>query len=211
MTYDELPARERAPERLMAEPITARLVRILTECALDDSARIRDAAQQMLVSTATWGLALWEDAYGLDTDESRPLDVRRNSVVARIRGTGTPTVQRIKEIVSVLTGSDVEVMEDYGNYTVLIKAAVGIGSPPDLGAIHDALAPIIPVHLVWSCTIILRAETAHRLYTGISVRIGRRTSVNCEIPPELDVTYVTDEDGNLLTDEAGNRIINEED
>lgn len=210
MTYDDLPARERAPERLMTEPITARLVRALTECALDDSARIRDAAQQMLVSTATWGLALWEDAYGLDTDESRPLDVRRSSVAARIRGTGIPTVERIKEIVSVLTGSNVEVTEDYGNYTVRIKATVGIDSPPDLGAIYAALAPIIPAHLAWSYTITLRAETIHRLYTGFAVRTGRHISVSCEIPAELDVTYMTDETGNLLADEAGNRIIDEE-
>lgn len=49
-----------------------------------------------------------------------------------------------------------------------------------------------------------------KIYTGFAVRVGRIVSVGCEIPAALDVTYITDEAGNLLADETGNRIIDEE-
>lgn len=52
---------------------------------------------------------------------------------------------------------------------------------------------------------------SQHLYVGFAVRMGRVIAVGCEIPAELDVTYLTDEAGNLLADEAGNRIIDEED
>lgn len=59
-----------------------------------------------------------------------------------------------------------------------------------------------------SVTVLQRHE--HHLYTGFAVRVGRIVSVGCEIPAALDVTYMTDETGNLLADENGNRIIDEE-
>lgn len=59
-------------------------------------------------------------------------------------------------------------------------------------------------------SICIQCSAEHRLYTGFSVRIGRHITVGCEIPAELDVTYLTDEDGYLLTDEIGARIIDEE-
>ena len=59
-----------------------------------------------------------------------------------------------------------------------------------------------------SVTVLQRHE--HHLYTGFAVRVGRNVSVRCEIPAALDVTYMTDETGNLLADETGNRIIDEE-
>lgn len=58
-----------------------------------------------------------------------------------------------------------------------------------------------------SVTVLQRHE--HHLYTGFAVRVGRIVSVGCEIPAALDVTYMTDETGNLLADENGNRIIEE--
>lgn len=59
-----------------------------------------------------------------------------------------------------------------------------------------------------SVTVLQRHE--HHLYTGFAVRVGRIVSLGCEIPAALDVTYMTDETGNLLADENGNRIIDEE-
>lgn len=169
-----------------------------------------DMLLQIDPRTATWGLDLWEAAYGLPVDAGYHVEARRSNIIARIIGSGTTTVQRIKDVVSALSGSDVEVVEDYGNYTVHIKSTASIGNAPDVDIIRGALAPIMPAHLAWSYTITLRAESTHLLYSGFAVRVGRRIAVACEIPPELNVNYVTDEDGNLLTDEAGNRIIDEE-
>lgn len=59
-------------------------------------------------------------------------------------------------------------------------------------------------------SICIQCSAEHYLYTGFAVRTGRHSTVSCEIPAELDVTYLTDEDGNILTDELGNRLIDTE-
>lgn len=56
-----------------------------------------------------------------------------------------------------------------------------------------------------SVTVLQRHE--HHLYTGFAVRVGRNVSVGCEIPAELNVDHLVDEDGNLLIDENGARFI----
>lgn len=62
----------------------------------------------------------------------------------------------------------------------------------------------------WLDNVAVLQRHEHHLYTGFAVRVGRIVSVGCEIPAALDVTYMTDETGNLLADETGNRIIDEE-
>lgn len=90
----------------------------------------------------------------------------------------------------VVSANITQVVEGLGAFTEILRGAKRLSS--------------------WLDSITITAQREQILYTGISVRIGRRTSVNCEIPAELDVTYMTDETGNLLADEAGNRIIDEE-
>lgn len=58
----------------------------------------------------------------------------------------------------------------------------------------------------WLDSITITAKGEHYLYTGFSVRIGRHSTVECEVP-EILVDYLTDENGDILTDEIGNYII----
>lgn len=48
------------------------------------------------------------------------------------------------------------------------------------------------------------------IYVGFAVQIGKKVTVECEIPTSLDITSLTEESGNLLSDENGVRIIDEE-
>lgn len=166
-----------------------------------------DLLMQLDPNTATWGLAMWESALGLTSDKRDSFPERRAAIVAKIRGIGTTTVTRIKEVVSSFTGTAVDVKEDFGNYSVLIRSTVDIGRVPDLIGIQTALNTIMPAHLVWNIVIALYAQSCIRLYIGFAVRMGRRVTVGCAVPAELDVTYTADENGDILADEAGKRII----
>ena len=66
---------------------------------------------------------------------------------------------------------------------------------------------IKPARTLFNLSICTIRSAQANLYTGFAIRIGRHITVDCEIPEELDVTYLTDEAGNILTDEDGNRLI----
>ncbi|QQE75226.1 putative phage tail protein [Brevibacillus composti] len=63
---------------------------------------IADLQAQMSVTTATWGLLLYEKEYELKTDPS-PLEERRAAVMAKMRATGKFTATMAHAIVSAYT------------------------------------------------------------------------------------------------------------
>lgn len=69
------------------------------------------------------------------------------------------------------------------------------------------LNKIKPARTLFNLSICTIRSTQANLYTGFAIRIGLHITVDCEIPEKLDVTYLPDEDGNILTDEDGNRLI----
>ena len=166
---------------------------------------------QLWPQTASgWGLELWETAYGIPVEPDKTDAARRTRVLSKLRGQGTPTAELIRSVVLAFVDGTVEIVEDHGAYSFLIRIVPDSGLPPDVDAIRDAVNEIKPAHLGMALLVLLMLRREHRLYTGFAVRVGRIVSVGCEIPAALDVTYLTDEAGNLLADEAGNRIIDEE-
>ncbi|MED1850359.1 DUF2313 domain-containing protein [Brevibacillus borstelensis] len=63
---------------------------------------LADLEAQMSVTTATWGLLLYEKEYELKTDPS-PLEERRAAVMAKMRATGKFTATMAHAIVSAYT------------------------------------------------------------------------------------------------------------
>ena len=167
--------------------------------------------EQLWPQTASgWGLELWETAYGIPVEPDKTDAVRRTRILSKLRGQGTPTAELIRSVVLAFVEGTVEIVEDQGAYSFLIRIVPDAGQPPDVDAIRAAVNEIKPAHLGMALLVLLMLRREHRLYTGFAVRLGRSLTVGCEIPAELDVTYFVDEDGALLADEAGNRIIDEE-
>lgn len=55
--------------------------------------------------------------------------------------------------------------------------------------------------------IAIVSKPSQKIYVGFAVRKASRITIACNILPELEVKYLTDENGDLLTDENGSRII----
>lgn len=130
-----------------------------------------DLKSQLNPHTATWGLALWEEAYGLTSDGSLSLDVRRNRVVARIRGMGTTTVEKLKSVVEAFCpGADVTIVEHYGQYLVEISMTLTASGMEDSSGLRDELRLIMPAHLAWGYAI--TQQTAVGVCVGVHSESG---------------------------------------
>lgn len=177
-----------------------------------DDARLRfdELRQQAFPETATWSIEYWEQRYGISPNPADSLETRRQVVLARQEARQSMNPAKMEDRVKAITGCHARVEENVDDYTFAV--VLELESSLDAAKLTKALKYIRLVKPSHQCFLIIFHETVeHRLYAGFAVRVGRVIAVGCEIPAELDVTYLTDEAGNLLADEAGNRIIDEED
>ncbi len=111
------------------------------------NASINDLLTQFNVATATWGLREWERIVGITTDVSKPLGERRSVVIARLRGAGVVTVARVENVAEAFQGGDIEVVERYADYTIVLKFVSDYGVPSNIDDLTAILREIIPAHL----------------------------------------------------------------
>lgn len=135
--------------------------------------------EQLDPQTATWGLAYWEEAFGIAVDGSKGLDVRRSKIIARIRGMSTTTVELLTNVArSFLPDSQVSVTEVYGEYRVEINFIAPNRLPHGMDDLAEVLDEIMPAHLQWMYVITISPT----LYVG-----GHFTSCNVTYLPVLEV------------------------
>lgn len=120
---------------------------------------------QLDLNKATWGLHWWEEAYGIEVDERKPLEFRRSRVVSKLRGQGTVTVAMIKSVAESFSNGAVDVLEDPANYHVDIKFVGSIGMPPNMEDLSATLEEILPAHLEYAYIIIFRTYGQLSTYT----------------------------------------------
>ncbi|MFD2704622.1 putative phage tail protein [Salibacterium lacus] len=123
---------------------------------------IRDVLAQFYLETATWGLAYWEDIFGIRTDEDKPLNERRSVIRSQKRGQGTVTKAFVREVAESYDGGEVEVTEEYANYNIVVTFISTRGVPPNLEDTKQALRNIVPAHLTvnFEFTYLLYSELA---------------------------------------------------
>lgn len=112
-------------------------------------AEARDLLEQMSPITATWGIAYWEKALGLATVPTKPIEERRSLVIARLRGASVATVPNVKATAEVFYGGEIDVIEDYANYTAYFKFKSNLGVPPNEADVRKALRDIMPAHIAF--------------------------------------------------------------
>lgn len=103
---------------------------------------------QMFVSTATWGLELWEKELAIETNKSLSDEFRREIIMAKMRGTATTTKALLKSVAVAFSNGEVEVIEENEKYVVKIKFVGTRGVPANMESFKRAIAQIIPAHLV---------------------------------------------------------------
>lgn len=108
---------------------------------------VQDIVNQFSTRNATWGLSYMEEPLGITVDESRPYEFRRSVIKAKLRGTGTVTVNLINNVAESFSNGQVDVIEDNPNYSFIIKFIGTKGIPPNLEDLKNAIEEIKPAHL----------------------------------------------------------------
>lgn len=110
-------------------------------------AYMNDLIKNLYVKTATWGLDLFEEELGLVTDKSISYEERRERILAKKRGNGTTTKAMIKNTAEAFSGGEVEVIENFNDYSFMVKFVGVEGIPRNLALFKNMLEEIKPAHL----------------------------------------------------------------
>ena len=110
-------------------------------------AYIEDLSKNLYVKTATWGLDLFEEELGLVTDKSISYEERRERILAKKRGNGTTTKAMIKNTAEAFSGGEVEVIENFNDYSFIVKFIGVLGIPKNLTLFKSMIEEIKPAHL----------------------------------------------------------------
>lgn len=109
-----------------------------------------DMLDQFFLDTATWGLDIWERELGVETDASSVNETRRESIKAKLRGSGTITKEMLKNTALAFTNAEIEIIENYEDYSFIIKFIGVKGIPSNMQAFIDMVEAIKPAHLAYS-------------------------------------------------------------
>ena len=142
--------------------------------------KVRSTTDQLYVSSATWGLDLWEKL--LDIKEvSNDTEERRSIIYTKLRGTSTTTVEVVKQIAqSFFNVDNVEVYEDYPNYSFYVDLENAQFDTIKFKDMERMLDIYKPAHL--GLGFVLSSKT--------NVEINSTKKVGYSVLPICNVTHV---------------------
>lgn len=167
------PLEQLLPALYRTTPQDAELQRVLLD-AVAQAEQAKDAvlAQLFPSSASGWGLDLWERAYGITTDKTKPAQQRLERILAKIKGTGTTTVEMIRGMAEAYW-PECLVEEVYDKYLLRIVIVMRdqVGYIPDLSDFWAAINELKPAHLAaelaWMSqhTVVIQTAWGYVLYT----------------------------------------------
>ena len=108
--------------------------------------KVKTLANDLFVITAE-NINDWEKFVGIKADVTKPLEFRKNNVIARIRGKGTTTKELIKNVSESYANAEVDVIENNNLYSFVVKFIGVKGIPENLNDLKKAIEEIKPAHL----------------------------------------------------------------
>lgn len=145
--------RTRVPAYYYDDPNTAAILTALENAGNRLLAAVEDHLQQLDVTTATWGLSLWEERHEILPVTGVDYAARRSTVMARMRGTGAATVAMIQNLAASYSNGEVEVIEYPEQFRIEIKFVNTVGTPSNIDDLTATLRATLPAHLEWSYII----------------------------------------------------------
>ena len=106
---------------------------------------LKDIQKQFFVSTADWGLDIWEEMLGLSKEGSLSDEERRRRILAKLQSVQGINLYNLERVLSQLTGKTLKVVEDFEKNAILIKGFNEIPSNPLY--LYTYIRDFIPAHL----------------------------------------------------------------
>lgn len=144
-----LPARDCVPDRYYQHLQTGSILDALEEQSGLCAEQIYDVLDQFFVDTATWALPLWEQKYGIEVDESKPMADRRTAVRDKMTAAGNTTAEMVRQLAMALTGYEARVVtnpEDY-SFSLEFLGESNTLADIDVSQVRKMVEQIKPAHL----------------------------------------------------------------
>ena len=126
---------------------TAKVLNVLQKRIDEHKALFRNFSNELFVYSADESLYLWEKMCGIKTMEGKSIQERRSAVLAKLRGGGTCTKEKLCEIALSFECGEIEVSENAANYTVTITFISEKGAPARMNEFMAAIEAVKPAHI----------------------------------------------------------------
>lgn len=107
---------------------------------------IQDIYKQLFVTTATWGLDIYEEELGIPVNRDKSLEERRGVILAKIKKTKVINEDAIINVAAGFENGEISLSVDDGIVTVYFDDIKGI--PSNIDDIEAAIKDVIPSHLL---------------------------------------------------------------
>ena len=111
-------------------------------------ADIEELLKELRIETSEKLLYLWERSVGLQENPPLSLAERRSRVLARLRQLDATTPARVKAVAESYARGEVELTEDFANYSVTVQFVNRYGKPENMEGLSKQLQSIMPAHIV---------------------------------------------------------------
>lgn len=130
------------------ESVNVKEINVMSK-SLDDVQKDVDSLEKELFLQTAEGIGLRreEEVYQIDTDDNKPIGHRRSYIKSLMVSDGIPTPELIKKVAESYVNGQVEVIEVFNEYLVIIKFTGAYGIPPNLDDCKKALRETIHGHL----------------------------------------------------------------
>ena len=174
------------PEYLLNDPVFLAMLKAESNEHELQRKDLETLLEQFFVTTATESLSKWESFLGIDVDEKRRDEDRRNVIIAKIRGTQTVTLDFMTRLVNTyIADGKAEVVDLPADYS--IKIYYHGGQVTDYDKLHQAIKTYIPAHIGYKLSTITRANRqlhcSARIREHNVIKIKTRTDARTSVQP----------------------------
>lgn len=125
----------------------------------------KELEKAIIVNSDEATIAGWEEWMKLSIEPTWDLQDRIDRVIYTINSRGFFTVQFLKDQAMIFTNGEIEVTENFPNYSFIIKFVSVIGNPPNLDAFQDMVNINKPAKLIYSLEFRYRTHDELSVYT----------------------------------------------
>ena len=150
-----------------------------------------------------------EKEFKIKSDSEMTLEERKEYLLSILRGIGVTNIERLKIIAKSYDCGDIEVIQNYSSYSIIIKFVSVKGTPKRINDLKKAIEKVIPCHLGVSYEFIYNTVHYLRQYTVRELRQYTVEELRTEELNHLGLKkyYLTDKNGINLVDREGNKLI----
>lgn len=146
---------------------------------------------QAFPETATWGLAYWEQKYGIPINESLDVETRRKNIILRMGYRAPMNPCRVEKIVESICNRPTTVIENVAPYT--FRVVISGGGNVNLDVINRHLRKMIPSHIKHISAVDYKSQNHICVVTSVN------TAMVYTVTPDINKHYTVNSNLNTTT------------